>query len=158
MTVPKELVLWTFPFLDKLEQDVEKMGAKASNSVRSMPQTLRYLAQVMVQDALELADKYSNNRFHQALIQNSQFQELKEDYATKKFTNYFADQRPKSDREATRELTAMVATLLKRTENKSCLPTAASRPERMQKASFFSWRMRGPQPTTWRRCSQKQRT
>jgi len=50
------------------------MGAKASNSVRSMPQTLRYLAQVMVQDALELADKYSNNRFHQALIQNSQFQ------------------------------------------------------------------------------------
>jgi len=74
MTVPKELVLWTFPFLDKLEQDVEKMGAKASNSVRSMPQTLRYLAQVMVQDALELADKYSNNRFHQALIQNSQFQ------------------------------------------------------------------------------------
>jgi hypothetical protein len=39
--------------------------------------------------------------------------ELKEDYELKKFSNYFEEQRPKSDREAQRQLQAMLATLLR---------------------------------------------
>jgi hypothetical protein len=53
---------------------VEEMGSKASNSVMSMAKVLRYLAKVLVQDALELADVHPANPLYMTLLQNSQFQ------------------------------------------------------------------------------------
>ena len=49
-------------------QTVEDMGASASNSMRSVPKALAYLAMVVVQDALELAERYPDNPVHALLL------------------------------------------------------------------------------------------
>lgn len=55
-------------------QAIETMGNQAENSMRSVARLMRYLGVVLVQDALELAEKFPNNPVHQALLVNSDYQ------------------------------------------------------------------------------------
>jgi Centromere DNA-binding protein complex CBF3 subunit, domain 2 len=56
LDIPSDLVEAVFPFLGTLQAQVEKLGAEATTSMRSVPQVMQYLAVVLVQDACELAD------------------------------------------------------------------------------------------------------
>jgi hypothetical protein len=71
--VSEELITLVFPFLQGLEEIVATMGERATNSMRSAPRVLRYLAGVVVQDSLELAEKYPAHPVHQCLMQNAAF-------------------------------------------------------------------------------------
>ena len=50
------------------------MGKAATNSMRSVPAALRYLAVVVVQDALEDAPEMAENPVHAYLLANPLFQ------------------------------------------------------------------------------------
>ena len=60
--------------IQKFLQLVAEMGKKATNSMRSVPAALRYLAVVVVQDALEDATGMPENPVHAYLLQNAVFQ------------------------------------------------------------------------------------
>ena len=55
-------------------QKVKDMGAAATPSVISIPKLLRYLALVLVQDSLVLADKYPHNPVHEYLVGHPVFE------------------------------------------------------------------------------------
>ena len=55
-------------------QVVETMGKRAENSMKSVAKLVRYLGVVLVQDALELAEKFPDNPVHKALLANSDYQ------------------------------------------------------------------------------------
>jgi hypothetical protein len=63
--VPEELVLVVFPFLTEVEQQVQRLvdAKKARASMLSIMSLLRYLAVVVVQDALELTSPSSHGDF-----------------------------------------------------------------------------------------------
>jgi hypothetical protein len=71
--VSEELISLVYPFLRGLEEIVERMGKRATNSMKSAPKVLRYLAMVVIQDSLELAEKYPAHPVHQTLLQNAAF-------------------------------------------------------------------------------------
>lgn len=54
-------------------QRVKELGKEATNSMRSVPQALDYLAVVVVQDALEDAEKYPSNPVHALLLKSPVF-------------------------------------------------------------------------------------
>ena len=57
-------------------QVVESMGKRAENFMKSVAKLVRYLGVVLVQDALvalELAEKFSDNPVHKALLANSDY-------------------------------------------------------------------------------------
>lgn len=49
-------------------QTVKDLGKDATNSMRSVPKALAYLAVVVVQDALEDAEDYPENPVHARLL------------------------------------------------------------------------------------------
>lgn len=55
-------------------QTVAEMGKEAINSMRSVPAVLRYLAVVVIQDALEDAPEMRENPVHAYLLENPLFQ------------------------------------------------------------------------------------
>ena len=55
-------------------QKVQSMGSAAGNSMRAVPEALQYLAKVVVQDALERAEKAPENRVHAFLLEMPEFQ------------------------------------------------------------------------------------
>ena len=74
MSVSDDLVHLLFPFLRALEKTVADMGHRANISVRALPVVLRTLAIVVVQDALELAEKFSEHPVHAMLLEDAAFQ------------------------------------------------------------------------------------
>ena len=50
------------------------MGNRATPSMTSIPKLLRYLAVVLIQDSLVLAEKYPNNPVHQYLLGHPVFE------------------------------------------------------------------------------------
>lgn len=82
VVVPEELVLLLMPDLKKLEEEAAAEKAAASNGRRADRETpeaakvakvLRMGALVVVQDALELADRFPENRIHKLLLQQPVF-------------------------------------------------------------------------------------
>ena len=73
--VPEELVQLLMPGLAALEQAVAAATAagKPSAVADNLARLLRMLAVVVVQDALELADRYPDNPVHRMLLQNDRF-------------------------------------------------------------------------------------
>jgi hypothetical protein len=71
--VPRQLVDAVFPFLEALEAKVLEMGADASPSHRVWPGLLYYLAVVLIQDALEMAEGYPDNPVHAMLLETDAF-------------------------------------------------------------------------------------
>ncbi|KAK9829977.1 hypothetical protein WJX72_008999 [[Myrmecia] bisecta] len=58
LEVPDDLIYVVFPHLRRLEEVVKELGRKAGNSVKAAPHVYRYLATVVIQDALGgMADK-----------------------------------------------------------------------------------------------------
>ena len=55
-------------------QVVAEMGTAATNSMRSVPAALRYLAVVVIQDALEGAPEMPDNLVHAYLLEHPVFQ------------------------------------------------------------------------------------
>lgn len=55
-------------------QRVQTLGKQAGNSMRSLPLALKYLAVVVVQDALEVAEQYPENPVHALLVEDGCFQ------------------------------------------------------------------------------------
>ena len=49
------------------------MGQAAGNSMKAVPATMEYLAKVMVQDALELAERCPDNSVHALLLEEPAF-------------------------------------------------------------------------------------
>ena len=74
MHVPEELIVLLFPFLPALEKTVYGLRAGGNISVQAVPEVLRSLAVVVVQDSLELVDLLRNHPVHQRLAQNDRFQ------------------------------------------------------------------------------------
>ena len=57
-----------------LLQDVEAMGPCAPNSAKSLVEVFHYLGVVVVQDALDVGDKYPDNPVHAYLDQHPDFE------------------------------------------------------------------------------------
>ena len=55
------------------QQRVEALGSEATPSMKSMVKLFQYLAVVIVQDALELADLAPNNRVYALLLRDERF-------------------------------------------------------------------------------------
>ncbi len=55
-------------------QDVAELDSEATNSMKSVPTALRYLAVVVVQDALEDGEKMPDNPVHALLLEQPAFQ------------------------------------------------------------------------------------
>ena len=49
------------------------MGQAAGNSMKSVPAAMEYLAKVVVQDALELAERFPDNPVHALLLEEPAF-------------------------------------------------------------------------------------
>ncbi|CAL8471742.1 g11284 [Coccomyxa elongata] len=92
--VPEQLVEVLFPFLRTLKKTVEDMGKDATNSMKSVPAALAYLAVCVVQDALEDAAKYPKNPVHALLLASPLFMQLLEQYTEKKLAGSFESMRP----------------------------------------------------------------
>jgi hypothetical protein len=82
VTVPMELVYLLMPWLKELEAKADVLyraalnngsSSKVLSSVQIMAKVMPYLAMVVVQDALELAEKFPDNPVHEILLQNAQF-------------------------------------------------------------------------------------
>jgi len=54
-------------------QKVAKLGKEAGNSMKAVLQALEYLAKVVVQDALDLAEAYPANKVHAFLLADDCF-------------------------------------------------------------------------------------
>ena len=54
-------------------QAVTEMGQDAGNSIKAVPAAMEYLAKVAVQDALELAERSSDNPVHALLLEEPAF-------------------------------------------------------------------------------------
>lgn len=83
VSVPSELVYLLMPGLDRLEEAAQELARKASSRAspdreaashaKRMVQVLKMGAVVVVQDALELADKFPDNPLHAVLLKESAF-------------------------------------------------------------------------------------
>ena len=58
----------------RLVQKVKDMGAAATTSMISIPKLLHYLAKVLIQDSLVLAEKYPQNPVHEYLLGHPVFE------------------------------------------------------------------------------------
>ncbi|KAK9916158.1 hypothetical protein WJX75_009514 [Coccomyxa subellipsoidea] len=94
VSVPRELVDLLFPFLRNLEQTVKELGKDATNSMKSVPAALDYLAVVVVQDALEDAERYPDNPVHVLLLASPVFRKLLDQYEDDKAHGRFDRTRP----------------------------------------------------------------
>ncbi len=54
-------------------QEVRELQGRAGNSMKAIPKVLRYLAEVVVQDALDLAEAFPDNPVHAFLLNNPDF-------------------------------------------------------------------------------------
>ena len=84
VSVPSELVHLLVPGLDRLEAATEELESKAKGSrsgpareaashAKRLVQVLKMGAVVVVQDALELAQKYPDNPLHAVLLEQPAF-------------------------------------------------------------------------------------
>jgi hypothetical protein len=84
VSVPSELVYLLMPGLDRLEAAAEELARKAqgcrsspdreaANLAKRMVQVLKMGAVVVVQDALELAERFPANPLHAVLLQEPAF-------------------------------------------------------------------------------------
>jgi len=73
--VPESLIRKLAPWLIELEERVRSMGDTAEESHKAVPQSLRFIMIVLVQDSLELAEKI-NTRVHKWLLQQQEFQDM----------------------------------------------------------------------------------
>lgn len=82
VAVPEELIELLLPVVGRLQQWAEQQLSAAAGKAVGRPaaqasntaQVLRAGALVVVQDALELAEKYSDNPVHALLLKNAAFQ------------------------------------------------------------------------------------
>lgn len=94
--VPLSLIHLVMPWLPQLEERVAEVGAAATGSMVTMPKTLSVLAEVGIQDALELAEEYPNNAMHAILLKSSEFLDLLQRYKQHKRAGTFEYYRPLS--------------------------------------------------------------
>ncbi len=73
MQVPAQLTRVLMPWLDTLKHQVEAMGKTAGASGRHVLEACAYLANVVVQDALELVDAIPDHPVHKMLLQQKAF-------------------------------------------------------------------------------------
>lgn len=84
VAVPSQLVYLLMPGLDRLEASAAELAEaaqrsraaadkEARNRAKRMAQVLKMGAVVVVQDALELAEKFPNNPLHRVLLQKEAF-------------------------------------------------------------------------------------
>ena len=71
--VPRTLIDYLFPWLADLEQETADMGEAALPSHLSAPKVVAYLASVLVQDSLDLAERFPDNVVHKHLLCNDEF-------------------------------------------------------------------------------------
>jgi hypothetical protein len=76
--VPEELVQLLMPGLAALEREIAaaRAAGKPSALADNLARLLRMLAVVVVQDALELADRYPDNPVHRMLLRNARFKSV----------------------------------------------------------------------------------
>jgi hypothetical protein len=80
--VCQELVHVVYPFLPRLEEELQQLGSAAKTSMRSIVEVLRYLGVVAVQDALDLTCEeaggktyvYTDHPVHRLLLADPRFQ------------------------------------------------------------------------------------
>lgn len=80
--VCEELVTVVFPFLPRLRQELQQLGAAATASMRSIVEVLQYSGVVLVQDALDLTSGlvggdihvYKSHPVHKLLLAHPLFQ------------------------------------------------------------------------------------
>lgn len=72
VAVPQELITLLAPWLDELRTKVEA-AKQAPASIRGFVKLVPYLAWVVVQDALDLAERYPKNPVHAMLLGNEVF-------------------------------------------------------------------------------------
>ncbi len=73
MPVPAELVDVLMPWLPNFKQQVQDMGKAAGPSRRSVLESCEYLANVVVQDAMELCDAHPTHPVHALLLGHQRF-------------------------------------------------------------------------------------
>ena len=73
MQVPERLIDLIFPFLRPLQQKVASMGSAARPSHQAVPKVLHYLAIALIQDALELAERFPDDPAHKLLLNDTDF-------------------------------------------------------------------------------------
>ena len=71
--VPRSLIDYIYPWLAALEQEVADLGDAAQPSHLSAPKVVAYLASVVIQDSLDLAERFPDNRLHKHLLCNDEF-------------------------------------------------------------------------------------
>lgn len=72
--VPYELVMLLYPFLPNLERAIEKAGSAATLSMHAAPLLLKYLARVVVQDAVGgMCHLFPDHDVHRLLVTSPTF-------------------------------------------------------------------------------------
>lgn len=71
--ISDRLVQLVYPSLPELRELVQALGKEATTSMMSIPFLLDYLARVVVQDALELAEEFPDNPVHALLLEDDEF-------------------------------------------------------------------------------------
>lgn len=71
--VPESLKEVVYPFMPGFAEAVRELGRDADPSMQSMVLVLNYLATVLVQDSLELAEEAAENPVHKLLLANAEF-------------------------------------------------------------------------------------
>lgn len=71
--VPQILKEVVFPFMPGFAKAVKELGLSADPSMQSMVPLLDYLATVVVQDSLELAEEFPENPVHKLLLHEEEF-------------------------------------------------------------------------------------
>ena len=74
--VPRSLIDYLFPWLAALEQEAADLGADALPSQLSVPKVVAYLGNVLVQDSLDLAERFPDNLVHKHVLLNEEFRWL----------------------------------------------------------------------------------
>ncbi|KAK9834566.1 hypothetical protein WJX74_004774 [Apatococcus lobatus] len=90
LEILERLVDLIYPFLPSLKLKTASLGSPAKPSHLAEPKVLQYHMHglVVVQDALEPAEKLPDDPFHRLLMNDGGFVELHNDYVAKKQSGY----------------------------------------------------------------------
>ena len=71
--VPRALIDYIFPWLTNLEAEVVNLEADALPSHLAAPKVVAYLGSVLIQDSLDLAERFPENLVHKHLLAHDDF-------------------------------------------------------------------------------------